>query len=203
MGFNVFGSQNLNFLKQKWVWVLPLRLHRMDAGWRTFLPWQPLTQYRCCIVQGLNLGCHCNNRGFKEGRWNVIQAVVLNEQGVLLMCSVVNSRWHLTLLWKWASCICSAPRHPFYAFPFQQFVDDRRLSSEHGYLCCIIAPLGQYCQVSPSHCFLYRLILPNPHNPTVAWVKYQVPAVSSHLLLGCDFCILLFTHRITTLKSDI
>lgn len=42
----------------------------------------------------------------------------------------------------------------------------------------------QHHFVSPSHCFLYRLILPNPHNPTVVWVKYLIPAVSSHLLLG-------------------
>lgn len=48
-------------------------------------------------VQGLNLSCRCNNRGFKAGRWNVIGAVVLNEQGVLLMSVVVNSRWHLAL----------------------------------------------------------------------------------------------------------
>lgn len=41
-----------------------------------------------------------------------------------------------------------------------------------------IAALCQYCRVSPSHCFLYRLILPNPGNPTVARVKYQAPAVS-------------------------
>lgn len=41
-----------------------------------------------------------------------------------------------------------------------------------------IAALCQYCRVSPSHCFLYRLILHNPGNPTVARVKYQAPAVS-------------------------
>lgn len=35
--------------------------------------------------------------------------------------------------------------------------------------------LWKCCQVSPPHCFLYRLMLPNPYNPTVAWVRISGP----------------------------
>lgn len=157
-------------------------------------------QYRC---GDWAFGYRCNNTGFMEGRWNVILAVILNDQGVRLMSSMVNTKSHLALWWKWGSCISSAPQHPFYSVSYQQFVDDKRLSPPHGFLYCTIAPLCSTTLpiLSRVSCTLFPIsayILPNPHNPTVVWVKYLVPAVSSHLLLGCDFCILLFTHWITT-----
>lgn len=106
--FSVFDSETFNFFEQKLVWLLSLCLHRMDVGWRIFffffLPWQPLMQHRC---RRWASAAAVIIRGLEEARWNVIWALVSNNQGVL-SCRVWSPPDGTGLCWKWGLCICPA-----------------------------------------------------------------------------------------------
>lgn len=117
-----------------------------------FLPWQPLMQHRC---RRWASAAAVIIRGLEGARWNVIRAFVSSNQEVLFMSSVVTSRWN-------------------WALPEMRFV----YSSGNPTICrgsSYADRLWKCCQVSPSHCFQYRLMPPNPYNPTVAWLRISRP----------------------------
>lgn len=163
------------------------------------LPWQPLMQQ---WVQRPSRGRRrCSNGGFEEGRWNVIPDCC--------------SEWARSAFWclVWSTPngtrVCggneAAPAFALHrGTTVSQRGDDAGAPLSMWPLALhYIAALCQYCRVSPSHCFLYRLILPNPGNPTVARVKYQGPAVSPLTFFSDVIFLSSFLHTGLQLwKSD-
>lgn len=154
-------------------------------------PWQPPMQQ---WVKRRSCGCR-NDGGFEGGRWNVIPTVVLNEPEVLFDVCCGPPRTALVS----AAEVKIAPRHA----TILQCRDDAVAPLSTWPLALrYIAALCQYCRVAPSHCFLYRIILANPCNPTVAKVEYQARAVSPLTFLSnVIFLSFFFAQRITTLKE--
>lgn len=143
----------------------------------------------------------CSNGGFEEGRWNVIPDCC--------------SEWARSAFWclVWSTPngtrVCggneAAPAFALHrGTTVSQRGDDAGAPLSMWPLALhYIAALCQYCRVSPSHCFLYRLILPNPGNPTVARVKYQAPAVSPLTFFSDVIFLSSFLHTGLQLwKSD-
>lgn len=143
----------------------------------------------------------CNNGGFEEGRWNVIPGCC--------------SEWATSAFWclVWSTpngtSVCDGNEDGpalavHHCATVSQHGDDAGAPLSTWLLPLhYIATLCQYCRVAPSHCFLYRLILPNPGNPTVARVKYQVRAVSPLTFFSNVIFLSLFLHiGLQLWKSD-
>lgn len=96
-------------------------LHRIDAGGGLFFTMATTYSVQ---VQWLSLGCRFNNRGFKEGRWNVIQAAVLNERGWCLARSTLDGTW---LFCGNEVSVCPSMHFPFCCCQCASL-------SQHGYL---------------------------------------------------------------------
>lgn len=137
-------------------------------------------------------GCR-NNGGFEEGRWNVIPGCCYEWDRSAFWCLMWSTPNGTSVGGGNEDGPALAAHHR--ATASQRGDDAGAPLSTWPLALHYIAALCQYCRVAPSHCFLYRLILPNPSNPTVARVKYQVWAVSpltffSDVIFYPSFCTL-------------
>lgn len=193
------GSPTLHGLEWESVRVFVSVSAKGGCGMEDVLPWQPRMQQ---WVQRPSSGrCCCSNGGFEEGRWNFIPDCC--------------SEWARSAFWclVWSTPngtrVCggneAAPAFALHhGTTVSQREDDAGAPLSMWPLALhYIAALCQYCRVSPSHCFLYRLILHNPGNPTVARVKYQAPAVSPLTFFSDVIFLSSFLHTGLQLwKSD-
>lgn len=124
-GFQCFWLSNPQFPRVEISMSVVSVSAQKGCGMEDFLPWQPLMQHRCrdwataavVIIEDWRKAGEMSSR-----------LLFSMSKKCFLMSSVVNSKWHLCLWWKWAACICSAPQHHFYAFSFQRHGEDTGLS---------------------------------------------------------------------------